>query len=293
MFRQRDIRRRFDRAAPGFEEAAFVHAVTRDGLLARLEPLMIEARTILDLGAATGATGRQLRRRFRRAHVVSIDLSAAMLSAARRNKPWLMRAGFVQADAARLPFAPGTFDLVIANQLLPWLPEPGPSFTEVARVLRKGGVFAFATLGPDSLRELRDAWAATEVASTPRARSELAPTAHVNTFPDMHDVGDGLVRAGLRDPVLDVDRLEIRYEHTGKLFDDLTRIGGRNALAARAPGLTGKLRFRRMLAALENATPGPGLSLDLELVYGHCWGAGPRKDPGRYSIAANSIPLRR
>ena len=65
MFRQRDIRRRFDRAAPGFEEAAFVHAVTRDGLLARLEPLMIEARTILDLGAATGATGRQLRRRFR------------------------------------------------------------------------------------------------------------------------------------------------------------------------------------------------------------------------------------
>lgn len=293
MFRQRDIRRRFDRAAPGFEEAAFVHAVTRDGLLARLEPLVIEARTILDLGAATGATGRQLRRRFRRAHVVSMDLSDAMLSTARRNKPWLMHGSFVQADAACLPFATGSIDLVIANQLLPWIAEPDAVFAEVARVLTKGGVFAFATLGPDSFRELRDAWAATEVASTPRARSKLAPTAHVNTFPDMHDVGDGLVRAGLRDPVLDVDRLEIRYEHTGKLFDDLTRVGGRNALAARSAGLTGKLRFRRMLAALENATPGPGLSLDLELVYGHCWGGGPRKDPGRYSVPANSIPMRR
>jgi malonyl-CoA O-methyltransferase len=293
MFRQRDIRRRFDRAAAGFEDAGFVHTVTRNGLVARLDPLVIEARTILDLGAGTGAAGRQLRHRFRRAHIVSLDLSDAMLRTARRKKSWLMRAGFVQADATRLPFAPGSFDLVVANQLLPWIAEPDALFAEVARVLRDGGVFAFATLGPDSLREIATAWTKAEIANTPRARSELAPTAHVNSFPDMHDVGDGLVRAGLRDPVLDVDRLEIRYEHTGKLFDDLTRIGGRNTLAARAPGLTGKLRFRRMLAALENATPGTGLSLDLELVYGHCWGGGPRKDPGSYSIAANNIPLRR
>jgi malonyl-CoA O-methyltransferase len=287
MFRQRDIQRRFDQAAAGFEKAGFVHAVTRDGLLARLEPLVFEAETILDLGAATGATGRRLRQRFRRAHVVSLDLSASMLRAARRSKPWLMRAGFVQADAARLPFAQGSFDLVIANQLLPWIAEPDAMFGEIARVLRVGGVFAFASLGPDSLRELASAWAKAEIAS------ELAPTGHVNTFPDMHDVGDGLLRAGLRDPVLDVDRLEIRYEHTGKLFDDLTRIGGRNALATRSTGLTGKQRFRRMLTALENATPEPGLSLDLEIVYGHCWGGGPRNDPGSYSVAANAIPLRR
>ena len=260
-----------------------MHAVTRDGLLARLEPLVIEARTILDLGAATGATGRQLRRRFRRANIVSLDLSDAMLRMARRNKPWLMRGDFVQANATRLPFAAGTFDLIIANQLLPWIAEPDALFAEVARVLREGGVFAFASLGPDSLREIANAWG-----SIGADRKE-----HVNSFPDMHDVGDGLVRAGLRDPVLDVDRLEVRYEHTGKLFDDLTRIGGRNTLAGRTPGLTGKQRFRRMLVALENATPGPGLSLDLELVYGHCWGGGPRNDPGTYSVAANNIPLRR
>ncbi len=283
MLRKRDIRRRFDRAAATFDGVDFVHAVTRVGLLARLEPLLLEAGTILDLGCATGALGRLLRKRFRRAHVVSLDLSSAMLSRARQNKPWLARATFVQSDAARLPFPDAAFDLVVANQLLPWVPQPQPVFDEVARVLRKDGVFAFASLGPDSLQEIRSAWAATG------AHDDT----HVNPFPDMHDVGDGLVRAGLRDPVLDVDRLEVHYEHIGKLFDDLTRGGARNTIAARVHGLTGKRRFRAMVAALESASAGPGLSLELELVYGHCWGGGPRNDPSSVRIDASRIPLRR
>ena len=281
MLVKRDIRRRFDRAAPGFESADFVHAVTRDGLLERLEPLLVEARTILDLGSATGATGRQLRKRFRRAHVVSLDYSHAMLQTARRRKSLLSKSSYVRADAEYLPFADGAFDLVVANQLLPWIPEPARLFSEVARVLRQGGVFAFATLGPDSLRELADAWSGVDAA------------AHVNRFADMHDVGDGLVRAGLADPVLDVDRLVIRYEDANKLFADLTQAGARNALAARPRGLVGRSRFEAMKAAL--ATPGtPGqIALDLELVYGHCWGSGGGKTRGDVHIAANRIPLRR
>ncbi len=287
MLSQKDIRRRFDRAALTFDGADFVHAVTRDGLLARLDPLVLKAETILDLGCATGALGRRLQKRFRRAHVVSLDLSSAMLTLARKNRPWLSRSTFVQSDATRLPFAEASFDLVVANQLLPWTPEPQAVFEQVAGVLRKGGVFAFASLGPDSLREIRSAWAA---ADAPRGSD--ADT-HVNPFPDMHDVGDGLVRAGLSDPVLDVDRLEISYEHVGKLLDDLTRAGARNTIKGRARGLTGKERFRHMARALENATPAPGLSLELELVYGHCWGGGPRNDPASFRIDANRIPLRR
>ena len=287
MLRSRDIRRRFDRAAVDFDDADFVHAVTRDGLLARLEPLLIEAGTILDLGAATGATGRAIHRRFRRAHIVNLDLSGAMLARARGHKPWRMRSSFVQADALRLPFADGSIDLVVANQLLPWIPQPDTVFAEIARVLTKGGVFASATLGPDSLRELANAWSSVELATG------AASSVHVNPFPDMHDLGDGLVRAGLADPVLDVDRLEVRYERARKLLDDLTRAGARNTHHERPPGLTGKQRFRLMLEALESATKAPGVSLDLELVYGHCWGGGRRNDPKSYSISANNIPLRR
>ncbi len=50
--RSRDIRRRFDRAAANFDEFDFVHAVTRDGLFTRLEPMLIDASTIVDLGCA-------------------------------------------------------------------------------------------------------------------------------------------------------------------------------------------------------------------------------------------------
>jgi len=281
MLRLHDIRRRFDRAAATFDDADFVHAVTREGLLTRLEPLLLQPATILDLGSATGATGRLLRKRFKRAHIVSLDLSRSMLGAARKNRPWLSRMNFVQGNAQRLPFASGTFDLVAANQMLPWEPEPQTVFEEVARVLKKGGVFAFATLGPDSLREIDRAWAAVD------------DQPHVNRFPDMHDIGDGLVRAGLADPVLDVDRLTVSYQSPASLFADLTRVGARNTHQDRGRGLSGKGRFRAMTRALAAAGSEGRTLLDLELVYGHCWGAGPRRDPANYRIDANQIPLRR
>jgi len=284
MLRLRDIQRRSDRAAASFDSTDFVHELTRNGLIARLEPLLLEPATILDLGAATGATGRQLRKRFKRAHIVSLDLSQAMLAQGRKRKSWFspslfVPASFVQGDAHSLPFADASFDIVVANQLLPWTPEPQPVFEEVARVLKNGGVFAFATLGPDSLREIGQAWASVDSG------------AHVNRFADMHDIGDGIVRAGLRDPVLDVDRLEISYENASKLFADLTQAGARNALAARSRGLVGRGRFEAMTAAL--ADDRGKITLDLELVYGHCWGAGPKNDLGDYRIDANRIPTRR
>jgi malonyl-CoA O-methyltransferase len=279
MLRLRDIQRRFDCAAATFDDSDFVHEVTRDGLAARLEPLLLEPTTILDLGSATGATGRLLRKRFKRAHIVSLDLSQPMLKQGQRQKSWFSRASFVQGDASHLPFADSSFDMVVTNQLLPWAPELQPVLEEVARVLVPGGVFAFATLGPDSLREVAQAWASVDSGS------------HVNRFADMHDLGDGLVRAGLSDPVLDVDRLSVCYESADKLFADLTRAGARNALADRARGLTGRRSFAAMAAALADSQG--KITLELELVYGHCWGAGPKNDPENYRIDANQIPRRR
>ena len=279
MLRLRDIQRRFDRAAASFDSTDFVHEVTREGLVGRLDPLLLEPATILDLGSATSATARMLRKRFKRAHIVSLDLSQAMLLQGRKRKSWFSRSSFVQADAHSLPFADASFDIIVANQLLPWTPEPQPVFEEVARVLKNGGVFAFATLGPDSLREIARAWAGID--SGP----------HVNPFADMHDIGDGLVRAGMRDPVLDVDRLQVSYDNASKLFDDLTQAGARNTLANRSRGLAGRGRFAAMTAALADSRG--KIALDLELVYGHCWGAGPKNDPGNYRIDANQIPMRR
>ena len=274
-----DVRRQFDRAAKAFDSADFVHRVTREGLLERLRPLRIEATAVLDLGAATGNTTDQLRKRFGGARVVSLDLSHNMLREAKGKRRWLSRTSFVQADAESLPFSDASFDVVFSNLLLPWLSDPATALAEVTRVLRKDGVFVFATLGPDSLVQLSRAW------------SRVDAGTHVNRFLDMHDIGDALVRAGLADPVLDVDRLTVQYADATRLFQDLTRTGGRNALMQRSRGLLGRGRFEKLLAELHGGAD--GIAVELELVYGHCWGTGPRNEPANYRINAAEIGRRR
>lgn len=275
------VRRRFDRAAATFDSADFVHKVTRDGLLARIEPTAVEARTVIDLGAATGAATPGLRKRFRGARVVSLDLSAAMLKKARARQPWFKRIAAVQADAASIPLADNSVDVIFANLLLPWINDPPRAFAEINRVLRDEGLFAFSTLGPDSLLALREAWRSVD------------DDAHVNRFADMHNVGDALVRAGLRDPVLDVDRLSVTYENPRALFRDLSGAGARNSLTGRRRALTGKRRFEAMTRALFSTAGDGPLALDLEIVFGHCWAGPVRSDEGIFGIDAGRIPLRR
>ncbi|HNP37084.1 MAG TPA: methyltransferase domain-containing protein [Woeseiaceae bacterium] len=275
------IRRNFARAASQFDSADFVHTVTRDGLLARLEAVVVDATEVLDLGCATGKALPLLAKRFRRARVTGIDSSRAMLQRAKAGRRRFARTRLLQCDARALPFADHSIDVVFANQLLPWFDDLAMIAAEVRRVLRKEGLFIFSTLGPDSLSELKAAW------------STIDQLPHVHHFPDMHDVGDTMVRAGLKDPVLDVDRLEVTYTTSAALFRDLTAAGARNCLKERVAGLAGKQAFVRMTQELMAATRGAGLRFELELVYGHCWGSGTGFGGGPVRIDAASIPIRR
>ncbi len=275
-----DVQRRFNKAAAGFDDVDFVHRKTADGLMDRLKPVIIDVKCILDLGGATGSASRHLSKRFKRSRVVVLDASREMLQAANRKRTWFSRVTMLQGDAMALPLRTGCVDLVFSNLLLPWLDDLQAAFTEVARVLRAGGLFVFSTLGPDSLSALRDAWASVDDGR------------HVSPFADMHDVGDGLVRAGLREPVLDTDFLNVSYRDTATVFRDLTLAGARNCLSGRTKALTGKERFRTMERQLEQRFRDGILELGLELVYGHAWGGGPPQPPGEYHIDAGGIGTR-
>ena len=277
----RDVRRRFDRIADAFDEADFIHRLTFDELLQRLSPVVIRPRHVLDLGCATGAGSKQMLRRFRGSRIISLDASFAMLQQAKRKRPLLTKSSALQGDASLIPLKDGSVDLVIANMLLPWIDDLPACLAEIARVLRKDGVFAFATFGPDSLSEIREAW------------HSVDDDWHVNAYPDMHDIGDALVRAGLRDPVLDVDHLTLTYRDTDALYRDLTNAGARNCLRGRRQTLTGKLRFRAMDNLLAARMADGALSLGLELVYGHAWGGGPRRPDGEYHLDPAQITRRR
>jgi malonyl-CoA O-methyltransferase len=200
-------RRSFDRAAT-FDRASFVHDETRSRLFERLDLVDLEPRVAVDLGCATGRGAAALAARYPTARVLAVDSSAGMLRAARAGAAELPSVAVLGGDAERLPLRDHSVQLVLANLVLPWC-RPPALFAETARVLEAGGLLLFATLGPDSLKELREAWGAVDSAL------------HVHAAFDLHDVGDLALAAGLAEPVLDVDRLAITYSSVARLVDDL------------------------------------------------------------------------
>ena len=96
-------------------------------------------RQALDLGTGTGLGAFAIARRFPEAEVVGVDLAAEMVGEARRNTPAELtpRVRFEVADAARLPFADRSFDLVALANMIPF-------FDELDRVLAPGGALLVA-----------------------------------------------------------------------------------------------------------------------------------------------------
>lgn len=258
------VRAAFDRAGPTYEATAVLQARVAEELLARLEPFDFRPGVILDLGAGTGRLAAQLKSRYRRALVIALDLAPGMLREAARHQRFLRRFERVCADAARLPLEAGSVDVVVSNLMLQWCEPLDEALAEVRRVLKPQGFFLFSTFGPDTLRELRSAWA------------EVDSYNHVNRFLDVHDVGDALVRAGLLEPVLDVDRLQVTYDDALSLMRDLKAIGARNATAGRARSLGGRGRLQRVLAAYESFRKDGRLPATYEVVYGAAWGSAGR-----------------
>lgn len=256
-----EVARSFDRAAGSYDAAAVLQTRVRDELVSRLAMVRLAPSVVIDLGCGTGVAAAALRRRFRRARVLSVDLSPAMLrEAGRRRRPWRRFAG-ICAHAANLPLADGTVDLIFSNLMLQWCGDPEVVFRECARVLRPGGLLTFTSFGPDTLRELRKAWAAVDQYT------------HVNRFIDMHDLGDAMLRAGLAEPVMDVERYTLTYPDVHGLMRDLKAIGAHNVNAGRARGLTGRRALERMTEAYEGERRDGRLPATYEVVYGQAWRA--------------------
>ena len=262
------IRTSFDRASATYEAAAVLQARVADELVSRLEPFNFAPKVVLDLGAGTGRMTAELKRRYRRSLVIALDLAPGMLHEARRHQQWLRRFERVCGDAMRLPFADASVDVVISSLMLQWCDPPDAAFAEVRRVLKPDGFVAFTTLGPDTLVELRTAWA--------EADGDTGGYNHVNHFTDMHDVGDALMRAGLSEPVLDVDRIQLTYPDALSLMRDLKAIGAHNVTAGRPRGLLGRARLQRMQQAYEAYRRNGKLPATYEVVYAVAWGAAGR-----------------
>ncbi len=298
----RRLQRIFERRAATFDEVAFLPREIAGRMRERLEYIKVNPSSVLDIGCGPGEDLPRLRERFPEAPVFGTDVSHAMLTRAldhdagdtswRRFLPASIGRAlgargprFAQADFEALPFAHEAFELLWSNLALHWHPRPDLVFGEWQRVLKVNGLLMFSTLGPDTLKELRGAWAEVEAAHG------LATREHVIDFVDMHDLGDMLVENGFEIPVMDQETITVTYPSADKLLADVRRWGAypftRSERDAAVPGAGYAPRrlHGALLAALEARRREDGtIPLSFEIIYGHAWKAVPRRTAEGHGI---------
>ncbi|NTV09239.1 MAG: methyltransferase domain-containing protein [Zoogloea sp.] len=272
---RRLARRRAGRAAPTYDGVAQLAREVGRRMDERLDYIRIEPKRILDLGCGTGADLALLAARYPAAARAGCDHALPMLARARElhgegglikrllsfGKP--STATFACADADALPFGRSAFSMVWSNLMLNWLTDPLPALKEIHRVLEVGGMAMFATLGPDTLKELR-------------AALPPGPGERVHRFIDMHDIGDALMQAGFSDPVMDMEMLTLTYADLDDLLRDLHESGTSGTALGRPRGLTGKAWLAGLKQRYEAFRRDGRLPATFEIVYGHAWKTAPK-----------------
>ena len=258
------VRRNFARAATHYDVSAVLAQEINRRMLERLDYVKIAPQRVLDLGCGTGGSLTALSERYRGAVVVGVDASEHMLQRAqgghsrlRRLMPFLRgsRAPLLAADARSLPFRSNSFGFLWSNLMLHWMPDPLVALREMHRVIDPGGLLMFSTVGPDTLSELRASFDDGD--------------AHVQSFTDMHDLGDMLIECGFSDPVMDAERLTLTYATVDDFFRDLRHTGATCALPLRRRGLMGRGAFAAVRERYESWRREGRLPATIEVIYGH------------------------
>lgn len=244
----------FSRAASCYDSAAGLQRDVGERLLTSLDGWSGQPRTVLDLGCGTGHFCPALRARYPEACYLGLDIASGMVEFARSRGPadcdWLV------ADAESLPLASASVDLVFSSLAVQWCARPEHLFAELARVLRPGGMCVFTTLGPNTLHELRSAWAVVDAHQ------------HVNTF--LSAASLMAAAAGIPGTTLTLEERDFRmdYVRVRDLLGELKTLGAHNMNRSRPTGLTSRRALQGMLQAYETRRSGGVLPATYAVIFG-------------------------
>ncbi len=253
------IIRNFDRAAEGYDEAAFLPREVADRLFSRLDYIKIQPKRILTLGCGTGYELELLKERYPKAELYPMDIATAMLHKARRRA----ETQCINGDMCQLPLAKNSVDMIISNMSIHWCKDFNLLFREVSRILQVEGLFMFTCAGPDTLQELKQAW------------KTVDDYDHVHHFSDMHDIGDMLIAAGFDDPVMDMEHILVKYPTVRALMKELRGLGSHNFSQKRNHGFTAKSTLEKMQQAYATRAIENKIPATYEIIYGHAWAVEP------------------
>ena len=270
---KRQVRNSFERAAASYDQAAVLQREVGGRMLSRLDYIKHTPDFILDAGSGTGYGTRQLRLRYPDARMLAVDIAPAMHFQARPSLSWWKQllavrgnqTSYVCGDIEQMPLKDSCAGLVWSNLTLQWCNDINRTLAEVHRVLQAGGLFMFSTFGPDTLKELRQAFRSADNYS------------HINRFTDMHDIGDMLVQNGFATPVMDMEYIVLTYDDVTSVMRDLKAIGAHNVTQGRRRGLTGKISWQKGINQYETLRIEGKLPATFEVIYGHAWKLQPRK----------------
>ncbi len=276
------IKKSFSKAAGSYDSnSGLQRAVAEDllGLLGSVTPrrepayagaasnslpqaALVSEATILDIGCGTGRLTGGIKSLFPEASVCASDIAFPMLVKSREN---LGVTGFkpVQADCEALPFEDSAFNIVASSLTYQWATDIFSAFKEANRVLRKNGLFVFSTLGPDTLRELRECYS-------------LAKSAYkyLMTFKSLDEVAHELKKAGFNVESIERRNVIRTYEDMRGLISTLKNIGASPPLNGGGKGLSTGSTLRtaeRIYKERYSSESGEGVKATYEVIFVTAW----------------------
>lgn len=252
------VRDSFHRQATDYDSHAAVQRRVVARLIESLQAESVSPSRLLDIGAGTGRLLAKLRELNPSAFAVGADLAFGMCHAASASLA-AERIPLVNADAERLPFAAGSFDLVLSSSTFQWLTSLDQAFAEVQRVLAPGGLFCFALFGEKTLFELRDSYKAALKGGADRSHSFFTGA----------DVLSALRRAGYEGARVSSELEVEMHPDVPELLRSLKRIGAGSAAPVAARGLSERRVMLDMMEIYRKTFARDGaIPATYEVIYG-------------------------
>ena len=254
------IAKSFSKAADTYDSAASLQRQVGERLLEYFGHSMKEVKissmknqTILDLGSGTGYFSKHLQAQHNTTYI-GFDIAEGMLNFS--NAKLDPKLSWCCGDAENLPFCAESIDVIFSSLTIQWCNHLSALFSEVWRTLKPGGIFLFSTLGPETLKELREAWSVAD------------DYVHVNNFSSFDTLEQLIDQQNFTDKKLVMQKITIQYNELKELTGELKNIGAHNINQGRQLGLTSRAKLRMFKEAYENQRIDDFLPATYQVYYG-------------------------
>ena len=232
------IKRSFAAASVTYDSVAGLQRTVGRELLHSINATQLTG-TLLDLGCGTGFLTGELLAHSNHETIIALDIALSMLQTTQGKLANQNTISYVCADAEHLPLAGQTIDSIFSNLALQWCNNLEAVFTDIKRALKPDGQLVFSTFGPQTLHELKSAWASVDSYN------------HVNAFYSEAQLKQFLQQAGFKNSQIKRTLYISPYDSVWTLMQELKNLGAHHVIAGRNKKITTKTAMQQMISAYE------------------------------------------